>query len=265
MQKPTITLVGAGPGDPELISIKGAKALTKAKVILYDALVHPDTLDYADDTALKIYVGKRAGKHKCRQEAINKMLVDYAFSHGDVVRLKGGDPFIFGRGHEELEYAQAFGIQVNVIPGISSVNTTALEHIPLTKRGINESFWVITATKSDGQLAKDVWLAAQSTATVVLLMGVRKLPQIVALFKRIGKGNTPVAMIQNGSLDTQKIALGKVDNIVEVALEKDIQAPAIIVIGETVRLHPKFNYQPVIEAHQKIENSNIPESSSNAF
>ncbi|MEL6843744.1 MAG: SAM-dependent methyltransferase, partial [Bacteroidota bacterium] len=115
-----ITLVGAGPGDPELLTIKGLKALQSADVVLYDALVNPVLLEEAPKAALKIYVGKRAANHRYSQEEINMLLVQYAFSHGHVVRLKGGDSFVFGRGHEELSFAKAFDIEVRVVPGISS-------------------------------------------------------------------------------------------------------------------------------------------------
>ena len=235
--KGKLTLVGAGPGDPELISLKGIKALQQADVVLYDALVHPDLLEHAS-AAQQIYVGKRAGKHSFKQEEINQLILQYALPGKSVVRLKGGDPFIFARGKEELEFAETFGIDTAVIPGISSVNLPGYYGIPLTVRGINESFWVITGTTSDGSLSKDVALAAQSTATVVILMGLRKLSRIVDLFDRNGKTKTPVAIISKGSLEDGKVIFGTIDNI--VTRSRGVQSPGIIVIGDSVGTHPEF-------------------------
>ena len=183
-KQPKITLVGAGPGDPELITVKGLKAIQSADVILYDALANPALINEAPQDALKIYVGKRAGKHKLKQEEINLLLVQSAFLHGHAVRLKGGDSFVFGRGHEEIEFARAFDIPTSIVPGISScIAVPELQEVPLTRRGLNESFWVITATTRSGKLSKDMSLAAQSTATVVVLMGMRKLPEIMRMFR----------------------------------------------------------------------------------
>ena len=154
---PKITLVGAGPGDPELLAIKGAKAIRSADVILYDALTGPGLLEMARPGALLIYVGKRAGKHRLRQEEINQLMVGYARSHGHVVRLKGGDPFVFGRGQEEVAYAREQQLEVEVIPGISScIAVPELQLVPPTRRGYSESFWVITGTTRSGALSEDI-------------------------------------------------------------------------------------------------------------
>lgn len=231
-------MVGAGPGDPELISLKGIKALKKADVVLYDALVHPDLLDYVNPRAEKIYVGKRAGKHSFKQEEINELIIEHALPGRTVVRLKGGDPFIFARGKEELEIAETFGIETEVIPGISSVNLPGYYGIPLTVRGINESFWVVTGTTSNGDLSKDIQLAAQSSATVVILMGLRKLDQISTIFRSFGKGETPIAIVSKGSLEDGKAVFGTVENI--VSKKAAIEAPGIIIIGDAVGTHPAF-------------------------
>src|SRR5262249_35088791 len=155
-----LTLVGAGPGDPELITLKGLNALKSADVILYDALIHPALLDNAKQDAIKINVGKRAGNHGCDQDEINRLIVFYASKHGHVVRLKGGDPFVFGRGYEEIEYAEKSGISTSVIPGLSSsTSLTGLQKIPLTHRGLTESFYVLTGTTSSHQLSKDIAVA----------------------------------------------------------------------------------------------------------
>ena len=234
--KPSVTLVGAGPGDPDLLTIKGAKALAEARVVLYDALANEEILTYAPKKSIKIFVGKRKGCHEYTQDQINQLIVDNALTYGHVVRLKGGDPFIFGRGSEEIDFIESFGIPTAVVPGISSsVAVPAYQGISLTKRGVSESFWVITGTTSDRKLSTDVALAAQSSATVVILMGMSKLAQIVALFQKESKGEIPVAIIQNGTMPTEKIGVGTVDTILNVAQNSKLGSPAIIVIGEVVR------------------------------
>lgn len=251
--KAKITLVGAGPGDLDLITVKGLKALQSADVILYDALVNKKILDEAPN-AIKVYVGKRANKHRYSQEEINLLLVQNAFNYGHVVRLKGGDPFIFGRGHEELSYANAFDIPVEIVPGLSSsTSLTALQKVPLTCRGINHSFWVMTGTTKKGELSNDVKLAAQSSATIVILMGIRKLPKIVQFFKEQNKAKTPIMIIQNGSLENEKIALGTIETIEEVAAQENVGTPGIIIIGEVVGLHPRM----ALEYVEQLEKSKV--------
>ncbi|MEM7551909.1 MAG: uroporphyrinogen-III C-methyltransferase [Bacteroidota bacterium] len=249
-----VTLLGAGPGDPELISVKGLKAIQSADVILYDALVHPDLVAMKRAGCEAIYAGKRANNHRFPQEKINQLLVDYALTHGHVVRLKGGDPFVFARGKEELEHVETFDIPTEVIPGISSVNLSGVYGIPLTVRGINESYWVVTATTSSGALSEDVGLVAQSSATAVILMGLGKLEKIVKQFMLNGKYDTPVAIISNGSLPHAKVIYGRVDGIIEQKRLSRIETPAIIVIGEAVGTHPNF-YEKVKVALDKTETS----------
>jgi uroporphyrin-III C-methyltransferase len=202
--------------------------------------VNTDLLDYAPDRALKIYVGKRAGNHSAKQNEINSLIVQYAHSHGHVVRLKGGDPYVFGRGHEERQHAEAHGIPVQVVPGISSAfSVPELKGIPLTARGMARSFWVITGTTRCGDLSADLALAAQSSATVVILMGTKKIEAIAELFQANGKGNTPVAIVQNGSMPGEKLGVGTVSTIAHIAREKKLGAPAIIIVGEVVRAMSK--------------------------
>ncbi|MCL6524783.1 MAG: uroporphyrinogen-III C-methyltransferase [Thermoflavifilum sp.] len=247
MTSPKLTLIGAGPGDPELITLKGIKALQAGQVILYDALIDNRLLQYASPDALKIFVGKRKGYKAYSQEEIHELIVHYAKHFGHVVRLKGGDPFVFGRGYEELIYAQQHGVEVEVIPGISSaIAVPELQHIPVTLRGISESCWITTGTLADGQLSKDLQLAAHSSATIVVLMGVHKLPEIVALYHHLKKAQTPIAIIQNGSLIDEKIVVGTLENIQEKAAAAHIQPPAILVIGEVVRRHPLFSHKSTV-------------------
>lgn len=245
---PRLTLVGAGPGDPDLLTIKGLKALQTAGVVLYDALANDALLQHVPAHVPRIFVGKRAGNHYLRQEDINRLIVDCAFQYGHVVRLKGGDPYIFGRGHEEQEYAEKAGVKTTVVPGISSAYAVpALQNIPLTRRGVSESFWVITGTTRSGKLSRDVSLAAQSTATVIILMGMSKLQEIQEVFETHGKQETPVAIIQNGSLPEEKSGLGHVYNMEAMAKKKQLGAPAIIVIGDVVAEHPEFISARILE------------------
>lgn len=239
--KPRVTLVGAGPGDPELLTLKAVKALNAADVVLYDALVNPEVLNHAPKDALKIYVGKRNHNHTFSQDQINTLILNYAYTHGHVVRLKGGDSFVFGRGQEELNYVQSFNIDTEIIPGISSsIGVPALAGIPVTHRGVSESFWVITGTTKANELSDDVKSAAKTNATVVILMGISKLNEIVEVYKQEGKSDLAIALIQNGSLETEKIALGTIDTIIKTAKKENIEAPAVIVIGEVVKQHAKF-------------------------
>ncbi|OEK03498.1 uroporphyrinogen-III C-methyltransferase [Roseivirga sp. 4D4] len=234
---PKLTLVGAGPGDPDLISLKGIKAIADADAILYDDLASKELLTYAKPKVEKIYVGKRVGKHSHTQDTINELIVHFAKEKGHVVRLKGGDPFIFGRGYEEVEYVRDHNIETAIVPGISSAHAVpALQGIPLTSRGVSQSYWAVTATSKDGTMTKDISLAAQSTATVVILMGTRKLKEICETFSAYGKQETPVAIIQNGTMANERIVIDTVDSIYAKAKAESISSPAVIVIGETVSL-----------------------------
>lgn len=233
--KGRLTVVGAGPGDVELITLKAIKALQSADVVLYDALVDKSLLEYAP-RAEHIFVGKRKGCYTYQQDQINELIVDRAATRGHVVRLKGGDPFVFGRGAEEMEFAAGKGLKVAMVPGISSsVAVPASQHIPVTKRGASESFWVITGTTKDHNLSSDVALAAKSNATVVILMGMAKLSEIVKLFVAEGKSALPIAIIQNGTCEDERVGVGTIATIEEIVEREQLGNPAIIIIGEVVR------------------------------
>jgi uroporphyrin-III C-methyltransferase len=239
--EPRVTLLGAGPGDPDLLTLKGVKALQAADVVLYDALTNEALLEHAPQQAIKVYVGKRSGEHSHSQDAINKLMIDYALNYGHVVRLKGGDPFVFGRGYEELDFAASYNIPVTVIPGISSsIGVPGLQQIPVTHRGLSESFWVITGTTTNGKISDDIYQAARANATVVILMGLKKLSQIVEIFKAVGKSQLPAAVVQNGSAENEKLVISTVQNIVAKVNEEKIEAPALLIFGEVVSLHPSF-------------------------
>lgn len=233
--KPSLTLVGAGPGDPELLTIKAIKAIRSADVVLYDALVSDDILALIPQGIPAWSVGKRAGVHSHLQEDINSIVVNLAHKHGHVVRLKGGDPFVFGRGYEEMHYAAQHGLTVAVVPGISSaLAVPSSMNIPLTARGISESFYVITGTTKDGDISNDIALAAQSTATVVILMGLSHIASIMDQFAEAGKSKVAVTVIENGTLPTMRSVTGTVSTIENLVKEKSIAAPAVIVVGSVV-------------------------------
>ena len=253
MELRSLCLVGAGPGDPELITLKAIKAIKNADVVLYDALANDALLEYASPNAVKLFVGKRYGCHALSQQEINSLIIEYVFSHGRVVRLKGGDPFVFGRAMEEIEVARNAGIPVEVIPGISSaLAVPASQMIPLTCRGVNESFWVTTGTTQSGEISGDIKLAAQSSATVIILMAMSKLETIMEIFAEHGKSETPVAIIQDGTTEKEKMVIGKVKDIYYRAQYAAITNPAIIMVGEVVNLHPSL-----IKEYAKSETSQI--------
>jgi uroporphyrin-III C-methyltransferase len=234
-KKPKLTIVGAGPGDVELITLKAIKALENADVVLYDALVNEELLQYASQAEI-VFVGKRIGCHAYSQDQINDLIVSMAKKYGHVVRLKGGDPFVFGRGSEEINFAQQFGIETAIVPGISSaLGVPASSGISLTQRKVAESFWVITGTTSDHKLSKDVALASQSSATVVILMGMNKLEEIVALYQNNRTDDLPIAIIQNGTQKSEKKVIGTISTITALVEVNQIASPAIIVIGEVVK------------------------------
>ena len=238
--RPRLTLVGAGPGDPELITLKGVRALQSAGAVLYDALVHPALLDHAPASAERLFVGKRRGRCEFAQEDLNHLLVEYAQRYGHVVRLKGGDPFVFGRGFEELAFAKRYGIETAVVPGISSSYAVPeLAGIPLTCRGLNESFWVLTGTTRFHQLSDDIRAAVHSNATLVILMGMQHLDEIGRLLCGAGKETLPVAVIQNGSRENERVLLGTAATIAAAVRKEGLANPAVIVAGEVVSLAPK--------------------------
>lgn len=235
---PKVSIVGAGPGDPDLLTLKAIKAINNADVILYDALVSDAILALAKSETELIYVGKRSAQHAYKQEEIHELLVKYALLFGHVVRLKGGDPFVFGRGGEEMEYVRAAGIEVQIIPGISSsIGVPGSVGIPVTHRGLSESFWVLTATNKKGELANDIHLAAQTNTTAVILMGLNKLREIVQLYTNHHPSDWPVAVIQDGTLPTQKVVTGTLENIISKVQNKEVKSPAIIIVGEVVSLY----------------------------
>jgi len=233
---PELFVLGAGPGDPELITVKGYKILQQANVILYDNLANKELLSIAPESCEKIYVGKQPYGKYTPQEEIHELIKHFAHTKGKVVRLKGGDPFIFGRGFEEIMFAREHNIKTHYIPGITSMQASGLEDIPLTHRAISESVWVVTGTKKDGRLSADLQLAMQSNATVVIYMGMKKLDEIAQTYVDAGFGDIPAAIIQHASLPKQKSARGAVKNLKQIAESEHLTYPAIIIIGAVTGL-----------------------------
>jgi len=233
---PELYVIGAGPGDPELITVKAYKVLQRAPVVLYDNLANKQLLDLTPEDCDRIYVGKQPYGSYTPQEEIHEMIKHFAFAKGMVVRLKGGDPFIFGRGFEEILFARGQGIKTHFIPGITSMQAAGFGDIPLTHRAISEGIWVITGTKKDGTLSADLNLAMQSNSTVVIYMGMKQLDIIAATYVKAGNGDMPAAIIQHASLPHQKSVKGLVKDLPALAESKKLTFPSIIIIGPVVDL-----------------------------
>jgi len=230
-----VFIVGGGPGDPELITMKAFNVLKRADVVLYDNLSNKDLLEIAPKSCKMVYVGKQPYGCYTPQEEINRLIVEHTKTHKVIVRLKGGDPYIFGRGFEELLYAEEQGIKVNYIPGISSMQGAGFMDIPLTHRGISESVWMITGTKKDGSLSNDLKCAMKSSATVVIYMGMKKMEEISNTYIKGGLGSMPAAIIQNATLSHQKQVICEVKDLSEAASREGLAYPAIIIIGNVVK------------------------------
>jgi uroporphyrin-III C-methyltransferase len=239
--KPQFYIIGCGPGDKELLTIKAFNAIKNAKTILYDNLVNKEVVNFANNDCLKVYVGKKPYQNSTTQQEINNLIKFYAFSRGNVVRLKGGDPYIFGRGFEELTFAQENGIETTYIPGISSMQACGLHDIPLTHRGVSEGFWIITGTCRDGSLSTDLHLAARSKSTVVIYMGMSKLGEISQIYSLAGKGVTPACIIENASLPNERKIRCNVEDLRFAASSAGLGNPAIIIIGGVVALAANDN------------------------
>jgi len=224
-----VYLVGAGPGDPDLITVKAIKALKKADVVVYDRLANEEILDYTKDAEL-IYVGKKAGEHYKKQDEINQILVDQAKTHEVVVRLKGGDPFVFGRGGEEMITLLENGINVEFIPGITSaIGVPTSAGLPVTHRGVATSLTVVTGHEDPTKPNKQVKWNFNSD-TLVILMGVGLLKENIKEIIKYKDQKTPVCVIENGTMSDQKIITGTLEDITN----NDINTPAIVIVGQVV-------------------------------
>ena len=239
-QRPTpgiVYLVGAGPGDPGLLTVRGLSLLRTADVVVYDRLVHPDTLAWAAPWAERVFVGKRAGGHSIEQDRTNELLIERARAGHVVVRLKGGDPFVFGRGAEESEALRQAGIAVEVVPGVTSaVAAPAAAGIPVTHRRLASAFAVAAGHECAGESDLD-WAALVRIPTLVFLMGLRGLPRITAELLRHGaRPEAPAAVIAHATLPTQQTVVGTLETIAALAAGAGLESPATLVVGEVVRV-----------------------------
>jgi uroporphyrinogen III methyltransferase / synthase len=242
----TVYLVGAGPGDPGLMTVRGMDVLRRADVVVYDRLVNPALLDEAPAEALRIFAGKMAEHHSRPQTEINDLLVFHARRGSCVVRLKGGDPFVFGRGGEEAEALVAAGIPFEVVPGVSSpIAVPAYAGIPVTHRRVASSFAVVTGHEDDGKAGSAVHWDRLATAvdTLVILMGLHTLPAVVNELLTHGRSpETPVALIRWGTTEAQEVLTGRLADIIERARAAEFEAPVVIVVGEVVRLRERLEW-----------------------
>lgn len=250
-----VYLVGAGPGDPDLITVKALRCLEQADVILYDRLVNQKLLEHAKDGAQLVYCGKLPHYHTMKQETINHFIVKYAKKGCQVVRLKGGDPFVFGRGGEEAEACAKHAVSFEIIPGITAgIGASAYAGIPVTHRTFSKSFAVITGHQAGGQGAEHQWEhLAKGVDTICVYMGVSQLPTIIKKLIESGKPlQTPIALIQWGTLSKQRTVVGTLETIEGLVQKAEISNPSMIVIGEVVRLQQKLNWFQEEEAMSKI-------------
>jgi uroporphyrin-III C-methyltransferase len=236
-----VYIVGGGPGDPGLITVKGLECLRRADVVLHDRLVAQELLTEVPSHAELIDVGKEPKRHRRSQEEINDLMIEKARAGKNVVRLKGGDPFVFGRGGEECLALAEAGIPYEVVPGVSSaIAVPAYAGIPVTQRGVTTAFTVVAGHTGSSDSTID-WEAISRVGTIVFLMGVEHLPEIVEQLIAHGRGtDTPVALIQEGTTQNQLVLIGTLADIVEKAHE--IRPPAVLVIGEVVRYHEHLDW-----------------------
>ena len=246
ISKHIVYLVGAGPGDPGLITVKGMKCLKSANVVVYDRLMDESLLNFVPSDAEKIFVGKERGKQAFTQSEINDILIEKAELFDVVVRLKGGDPFVFGRGGEEAIALSDHGIKFEIVPGItSSIAAAAYAGIPVTHRGIATNFTVISGSEDPNKPNTMVpWdVLAKTEGTLVILMGWASLPNIIEILTKEGRSkNTPIALIQWGTWQKQKTVTGDLSDIVEKAKNHNLGSPVVAVIGNVVNLREKINW-----------------------
>ena len=238
-----VYLTGAGPGDPELLTLKAINTIKNADIIIYDKLINKEILNYAKKSVILKYVGKENKKHTVPQDEINEILYQSALKYENVVRLKGGDPFVFGRGGEEAIYLYERGISFEIIPGITSaISVPAYAGIPVTHRGITTSFRVVTGHETPYKKISQVeWETFLNDETIVFLMGYHNIELITSKLINLGKRKDyPCAVISQGTTPEQKVVTGTLETIVENS--KNLPTPVIIVIGEVVKLRDKIQW-----------------------
>jgi uroporphyrin-III C-methyltransferase/precorrin-2 dehydrogenase/sirohydrochlorin ferrochelatase len=239
-----VWLVGAGPGEPDLLTVRASKLIALAEVVLYDNLISPAILDLVPQEAERIYVGKRCADHAMRQEAINSLLVAHARRGKRVLRLKGGDPFIFGRGGEEIDSLSAHGIKFEVVPGITAaLGAAAYAGIPLTHRDYAQSCVFVTGHLQDGSMDLDWQALARPRQTIVVYMGLPGMPLLCGKLIEHGlPAMTPAAVVQQGTLKTQRVVTGTLTTLSELVNSAKLHAPTLTIVGDVVRLRDRLNW-----------------------
>lgn len=238
-----VYLTGAGPGDIELMTVKALRLVQNADVIIYDRLANPEILKETKENAELIFVGKEKGNHRVPQDEINEIIYQCSLKYENVVRLKGGDPFVFGRGGEEALYLKERDVKFEIVPGVTSaISVPAYAGIPVTNRGITPSFRVVTGhRKSSDNIANINWNSFIEDETIVFLMGLHNIELIVTKLLEVGKAaDYPCAIISNGTTKNQKVITGTLKDI--VSKSKDAQSPAIIIVGEVVNLRDELRW-----------------------
>ena len=244
-----VYLTGAGPGDVDLLTLKAARVIKEADVIIYDRLANPEILEMAKDGCRFVYVGKEDGRHTLPQDQINEVIYKEALENDVVCRLKGGDPFVFGRGGEEGAYLHERGVQFEVIPGITSaISVPAYAGIPVTHRGVAVSFRVVTGHETPNKEASQIpWQNFKTDDTIVFLMGLHNLKNIASKLIEIGKpSDFPVAVISKGTTPEQRVVVGTLADIADKA--KGLPTPALIVVGKVVKLREQLAW---FEGHEE--------------
>jgi len=237
-----VVLVGGGPGDPELLTVKALKALQAADVVLYDNLVAPAIVDMARAQAERIYVGKRCANHALTQAEINALLVRLAQGGKRVVRLKGGDPFVFGRGGEEVEHLAEHGIPFRIVPGVTAAaGVGAYAGIPLTHRDYSQALVLVTGHRKDETLDLDWEALARPRQTVVVYMGLQTLALLCEKLMAHGlPGSTPAAVVERGTTPEQRVVTGTLATLSGLARSEGLRPPTLVVVGEVVKLQAKL-------------------------
>ncbi|NQY65879.1 MAG: uroporphyrinogen-III C-methyltransferase [Alteromonadaceae bacterium] len=243
-----VALVGSGPGDPELLTIQAYRFIKQAEVVIYDRLVSEAIMDLIPEHCERVYVGKKQAEHRVPQEGINQLLVDYAHSGKKVVRLKGGDPFVFGRGGEEAQFLLANNIACHIVPGMTAASAcTSYAGIPLTHRQVAQSCTFITGNVQDNGALDLPWhTLSDSKQTVVFYMGVKSLPTISEQLLNAGRaGSTPAAIIHKGSQPDQRVYRSTLEKLVDLVTKEKIKPPSLIVIGDVVNTFDEENLKHI--------------------
>jgi uroporphyrin-III C-methyltransferase len=250
-----VYLVGAGPGDPELLTLRAVRLLGQADAVVYDHLVSPAVVDFVAPGAERIYAGKRRNEHTMRQEQINLLLVKLAQEGKQVVRLKGGDPFIFGRGGEEMQVLAEHGIDFEVVPGITAASgVSSYAGIPLTHRDHAQSCLFVTGHLKDGSADLDWAALVRPRQTVVIYMGLNALPDICRQLVAHGAPpSRPIAVVQHGTIATQQVLTGTLSDLPQRVAESGFTSPSLIIVGDVVKLHASLAWFNPVASAKKTE------------